>query len=323
MTFQGEAGPDLLASRISLEEDHAGLMSVNHKVGILSGPDLSTYRIQSSQVASGEEYVRPDTVLKQEKSKVDEEAMKQYEQALEEQEKAREMIREAREKQEQAIRQYREQIRLQREHEFQMQQKAFQEYQEKLNQFYQLDSIKGWTYGKFFEEYFGDHVLPYGMPPGFWNDSLPGVYFYEAPPFDEDEWSKITEDLDDLYFEIPLPDSGLYELYGFEDLPEFELPELPELPEMPEMYILPDSPDVKELYDFPLLYHRDKTESIIRNELIKDGIIEEGEECVVYIGSNMMSVNGEKQSREVLKKYRRLLETSIGDSLDSGYTYFF
>jgi beta-lactamase regulating signal transducer with metallopeptidase domain len=96
-------------------------------------------------------------------------------------------------------------------------------------------------------------------------------------------------------------------------------------PDMPELYLapLPELSDLDDVYIDPQIGNMEKTRSILRTELIKDGIIEEGVECVVYIDSDMMSVNGEKQSREVQKKYRRLLETATGGEIGEGYTYFY
>jgi len=85
----------------------------------------------------------------------------------------------------------------------------------------------------------------------------------------------------------------------------------------------PDIPDLEEIYKIPYQYHIQKTETILRSELLNDGIIDRGGEYVVYIDARMMSVNGEKQSRDVFKKYKRLVETAMGEEIKKGLTYFY
>ena len=48
---------------------------------------------------------------------------------------------------------------------------------------------------------------------------------------------------------------------------------------------------------------------IVTEELYEDDLIEHGREYIVLIGQKQMLINGEKQSKAVFKKYRRLVDS--------------
>jgi len=60
-----------------------------------------------------------------------------------------------------------------------------------------------------------------------------------------------------------------------------------------------------------------ESERIIRQELWDDGLIESGRKYIIELDSKAMYINGEKQSRESYKKYRRLAESLESVTLDS------
>jgi len=68
-------------------------------------------------------------------------------------------------------------------------------------------------------------------------------------------------------------------------------------------------------------HHNGKTEKIIRQELIDDGLVKPGKDFIIEIRSNGLFINGEKQTKEVAGKYKKLLEGLEGEKLDSNSTY--
>ncbi len=88
----------------------------------------------------------------------------------------------------------------------------------------------------------------------------------------------------------------------FEILAEIEVPDLEKL----EWY-----------YDFP----DHKTERIMKKELYRDKLIGHDGDYVIIINSKHMLINGEKQPREVYKKYRRLYESVEDEPLEGDNSY--
>jgi hypothetical protein len=67
--------------------------------------------------------------------------------------------------------------------------------------------------------------------------------------------------------------------------------------------------------------HRDKTERIIRQELIDDDLIEREGDYVIELNGKDLLINGEKQPRKVYQKYKRLFESMEDDTLDGDFKY--
>jgi hypothetical protein len=90
----------------------------------------------------------------------------------------------------------------------------------------------------------------------------------------------------------------------------------------PRIYINPpDSPDnfiwVPEEPVPPVR----NSEKIIRQELRDDGLTERGRKYVVEIDSRSMYINGEKQPKEIYKKYRKLVESTENVTFDADETF--
>ena len=162
-------------------------------------------------------------------------------------------------------------------------------------------------------KYFGYPVFPFGDNFDLYIDSLPGSYYYHTFPFGDKELDWDEEDFERyIPYDLKLPDV-FYNYPELEDLPEFKK-------------VLPlNPPNLKYTYRYRVPYQRDidRAESIMKGELLKDGIITKDSEYVVYIDSDMMSVNGVKQPKEIYKKYKRLLETAMGEEIKKGVTYFY
>jgi beta-lactamase regulating signal transducer with metallopeptidase domain len=62
-------------------------------------------------------------------------------------------------------------------------------------------------------------------------------------------------------------------------------------------------------------------ERIIRQELRDDGLTMPGRKYVIELDTKSMYINGEKQPKEVCKKYRKLVESLDQGSLEGGETY--
>jgi cell division protein FtsB len=74
----------------------------------------------------------------------------------------------------------------------------------------------------------------------------------------------------------------------------------------PEVYIMPRENYFWKRDAYP---HGPKTERIIRQELIRDGLIEPHGDYIIELNGKNMIINGEKQSRSTYKKYKRLYES--------------
>jgi beta-lactamase regulating signal transducer with metallopeptidase domain len=64
-----------------------------------------------------------------------------------------------------------------------------------------------------------------------------------------------------------------------------------------------------------------QSERIIRQELRDDGLTERGKKYVIELDSKAMYINGEKQAKEVYKKYRKLVESMEQMSLEGEETF--
>jgi len=137
----------------------------------------------------------------------------------------------------------------------------------------------------------------YEHPNNFYiyGDSLTEIYF--------DQWADNFEDYEELMI-----------------LKEDELIELQEsLIELEELHMIELEPLVFEFdhdfdYDFdyeffPGNHVSSKAERIISAELHKDRLIDHGREYIVLIDKKHMLINGEKQTRAIFKKYRRLIDS--------------
>lgn len=87
---------------------------------------------------------------------------------------------------------------------------------------------------------------------------------------------------------------------------------------VPPVQPLPRVAPVPDLMEF---YHRNPTEKIIRQELRNDGLIKGGESYVIELNSGNMYINGEKQARDVFKKYKRLYESLEDQELNANNAY--
>jgi beta-lactamase regulating signal transducer with metallopeptidase domain len=247
----------------------------------------------------------------------------QYEKQLQEQEMAQERLQEAHKEHQEAIEQYREAYRQQREFQRQKYHEALREAEKRLQELYLKDSFDKMLPhcilppGNFYFD-FGPGMESFAWPDDsifykhfdFFTDSLPEANYYFHDP-----WG-LVPDPEDERFEYPIPyDLKLPDIY-------YHYPDLEDLPEI-EKILPPDAPDLEGKYLMPYQHALQKTETIMKSELLKDGIITREGDYVVFVDSGMMSVNGVKQPREVFKKYKRLLETATGEELKEGLTFFY
>ncbi len=93
----------------------------------------------------------------------------------------------------------------------------------------------------------------------------------------------------------------------FENM-EFYFNEPPIPPTAPEIAFMPEPP-VRA------------AEKIIRQELRDDGLTERGRKYVIEIGSKAMYINGEKQPKEIYRKYSKLVESLEGTNFDGDDTF--
>lgn len=90
-----------------------------------------------------------------------------------------------------------------------------------------------------------------------------------------------------------------------------------------ERHVLPPaSPEPPlEWYGTPPQLPDMSTEKVIRQELRDDGLVSPGKSYIIEINSKSMYINGEKQSKEVAKKYMHLIEGLEPGMLDENGTF--
>ena len=77
----------------------------------------------------------------------------------------------------------------------------------------------------------------------------------------------------------------------------------------------------KEILDraFEIKERYEKGKETILQQMIKDGLVKEGEKVSFKINPNKLIINGKKQSKAVHKKYKQLYEDAMGSPLESDY----
>ena len=200
--------------------------------------------------------------------------------------------------------------------------KAMEAYQQAMEEWQQGSGGTGtWTLPQLYLRD-GKHHIIYGDSVA-WTYELPeNVYFYDVPDSLRetyiDQWSENWEGAWDAYEDQLILSKGeVLERYAeMEDLEELLEAAQLEAIEVPELnYNFDYDYDYDHFYDaHHQFFMPGNLKRIVRDELIEDGLIERGREYIVLIGTKQMLINGEKQSRSVFKKYRRLVE-----SIDSPY----
>ncbi|MCK9399850.1 MAG: hypothetical protein M0Q51_07650 [Bacteroidales bacterium] len=136
-------------------------------------------------------------------------------------------------------------------------------------------------------------------------------------------------------YDTSIVTDGGFQFYGF-DVPEF--PEIPEMPDLKYDYYNDDQMKWSDKYDralreyefklkdfekdqqlfpapappmreFSHEYGAPPAEKIIRQELIDDGLAIPRKKYVIDLDSRAMYINGEKQPKEVFRKYKHLVES--------------
>lgn len=344
---------------ISVDQHHSKQQMLNKKVKEIAAdlpvaqiagiiPFLQMEPVKTIEIAlSNPEalVIIPDT-SKADVQKKQEEALRQYEEARKAMQEAESKLQEAQRQQYEAQHQlreaYREQYRIQmkqyretmREYEERIRE-SVREYQKKLQELYPADSFGRWIPYMSFPD---DHFLT--LP-----DDLRELYNLQW----HEGWYKGLDTSYHNYFyqydSVPFPEiiigdlPAIYKGYYYGEIPRIAgIPEIPdimetwELPDIPALsyYTLPDLPDLEENLkwlengDLFLNTNRYKIREVIRNELLKDDLIGEGESVIVNISSRSMTINGEKQPRDIHRKYKNLLDEALdkGFGID-GITYIY
>jgi hypothetical protein len=129
----------------------------------------------------------------------------------------------------------------------------------------------------------------------FHGDSLTEIYF--------DQWTDHIHDYEELMI---LKEGDLMELQ--ESLSELEVLSIREIE--PIEFNFDHDFDHDFEYEFFRGFNMSSSaHRIITDELHEDGLIDHGREYIVLIGKKQMLINGEKQTRTVFKKYRRLIDS--------------
>ena len=150
-----------------------------------------------------------------------------------------------------------------------------------------------------------------------------GAFIYPGDP------DSINAALEEFYKQLPqlLDDEVLNDLLAEPPaLYDFHFDAPPALPDESYPYVIPEPDDkgfLKGYRHIDNYYDFQKVKQIIREELLDDGLITPGRNYIIEINAREMVINGVKQSKSVYTKYRRLLESAIGEELKEGITYYF
>ena len=304
----------------------------------------------------------PDT-LDKEKEAEHERIKKQYEQALKLKQEAEYEMQKAITEQQEAMEEYRKAVREQREVILEQHRAAREEYHQKLKDIYKNDTLGShydgfiedfefdtdWDFD-FDKEAFNSQLEMWSLDennnnlffyskPGVWTvfcDSLADfgdIYFDEGNfHYQYDNYmDKIYEHNDLLEDELMIIDEQIRALdLDYEQLVLENMPRIEDLAFFDEdvyprgVYVphgnigfYPDKPDLD------MIYNPFKIEKIVKSELLKDGLIKRGGDYIIKINPKSMIINGEKQPRDVYKKYKRLLESATGDEIEDGRTFMY
>jgi len=276
-----------------------------------------------------------------------EEALRQYEKALVKQEEAEKNMREAKRMQREATEEYERVVREQREVIREKIREAQKEYQHKLQEIYKDDTLRSSRYPSLRYsgfDYYQDWEEDWDLDVDWdqfvdscdtWTLAKPleDMIFYSTP----DTWTLFEDAHNDLLNDKILDEDII--IYGgklndfyhnenyeaFEDLMLAQQLEFSKQSDLIEGISIPygEFEDLTEGLYLESYFDINKVEKIFKSELLKDDLIEKGEDYIVEINSKSLIINGEKQTREVHKKYKRLIESAIGDEIEEGRTYIF
>ncbi len=174
------------------------------------------------------------------------------------------------------------------------------------------------------EIYFPDGKIDIpGLDSTVWHYRYPGKYIYMGDSIREvclDNWKEYSQRFVDAEAFINQERLMNDMRQQFDDLAleyrnfGFEVPDVEQF----RYYHTPDIPD----FDY---FVPDKARRVITGELRSDGLISHGREYMVVIGEKQMHINGNKQPRQVFRKYSRLVE-SLGrtgdDKIEREYKIF-
>ena len=173
----------------------------------------------------------------------------------------------------------------------------------------QMQESASWTVPEiYFEEgnaFFGDDsvVWTHKFPGNFhrYTDSLADINF----DLFDDQWEDAWVEFDDQKLQEALMEHEMEFMEMEEQLEKLNMENL--------NFVRPGKPffyngDYDFNYDFDTGIDG-RSKRLIIGELYEDDLIVHGREYVVVIGNKQMLINGEKQSRTVFRKYRRLLDS--------------
>jgi predicted metal-dependent hydrolase len=169
-----------------------------------------------------------------------------------------------------------------------------------------------------------DTSIAHAFKQWHWDWKPPkGAFIYPGVP------DSINAALEEFYKQLPqiLDDKDLNELLiEPPDLYDFHFDTPPDLPDESYLYVNPEPDDrgcLKGYRHIDNYYDFQKVKQIIREELLDDGLISPEKSYIISIDAKEMLINGVKQPKNVYTKYRRLLESAIGEDLTEGVTYYF
>jgi len=262
--------------------------------------------IESNGIAIGTPVLAPDTITDQERDSI----MKIVEYEMQ---KAMQELEVALEAREAAMEKYHEAMELQG----QAHQKMMQEFQEQFDDtdvhFHTYSSPSRVKNYRKYDRKFRDPHVKHG-------------YFFS------DEHAEVIEELHEELLEL----EELAEIKELQEIDEWiEFEELEELEDVHEMlehwdFEMPEMPSFDDQYNYQYHYtypdnvwshYSDKTKNVILKELRRDRLIGMGGDQVIELDSKGLYINGEKQSKEIYKKYKRLYESLEDTEITAEHSY--
>jgi beta-lactamase regulating signal transducer with metallopeptidase domain len=159
---------------------------------------------------------------------------------------------------------------------------------------------------------YGNHY-EYRVRPHYRND----MKWAEMEEFEwqEDELQDILKDQQLDQMELQLSEDELQErMKDIQIEMEMEIPE-GDFENMEFYFNEPVNPPMPPEHRVP------QSEKIIRQELRDDGLTDRGRKYVIELDSKAMYINGEKQPKEVYKKYRKLVDSLENIPFEEGDTF--
>jgi beta-lactamase regulating signal transducer with metallopeptidase domain len=312
--------PEAISSLTGVSSMKAEVLSNDPLVPGIAAPAGPITNVQDHDVEK--EIIQPDTALSDTNDKErQQEAMFAKQEALEMLEQAKQMQKQAMMEYQEALEKYNEVLREYGEKDWHKEFKwVYVDSLDSLHVMVMPDLEDVYFYGR-------DQFKEPFMPQYRHFDHKPGKYSYSYKYRKPDKWD-VIEDEDNMKIIIKdLESDAIWDLYTDYDVDvdvDFDVDqeleeeiervrkEMKEHQKQFDKQVIVTRPDIRapRMVREPHVFveRGPRPGQIIHQELKEDGLIRPGKEYIVELGPDAMYINGEKQSKSTLKKYKRIYE---------------